>query len=112
MSVVALKAGQMFIKRKHELTDLLKQLDSVTPEAVDLLAETMRNEKVGLKERLKCADILIDYKIAVSEAINKDELTRQIAEIKATGPKTPLVPATGNTKPTGPRLDMTTIQKV
>jgi hypothetical protein len=109
MSVVALKPGQIFVKRKHELSDLLKQLDSVTPEAVDLLVDTMRNDKVELKERLKCADKIVDYKIAVSEAINKDELTRQIAEVKATGLKQPLVP---DGKPSAPRLDMNNIQKV
>lgn len=108
---VALKPGQVFVKRKHELDDLLKRLDKVTPEAVELLAEKMMDERVGIKERIKCADLLINYKISVSEAINKDELTRQIAEIKATGLKTPLV---GNESPkaSAPRLDMNTIQSV
>lgn len=109
---VALKAGQVFVKKKHELSDLLKQLDAVTPEAVDLLVETMQNVKVETKVRVACADKLLDYKIKVSEAINKDELNRQIAEIKANGLKTPLVPEDGPGKPAAPRLDMHNIQEV
>jgi len=110
MAAVALKPGQMFIKRKHELSDLLKQLDTVTPEAVDFLVATMRNEKIDMKERLKCADKLVDYKISVSEAINKDDFARQIADFKASGPKTPLV--ADGTKQAAPRLDMNNIQEV
>lgn len=108
---VALREGQIFVKKKHELTDLLKQLDRVTPDAVDFLVEQMNDKNNPVRVRVACADKLIDYKISVSEAINKDELTRQIAEIKTTGPKTPLVPEGGG-KPSAPRLDMGTIQNV
>jgi hypothetical protein len=88
-------------------------LDKVTPEAVELLAFTMNDEKAPLKERVKCASKLLDYKITVSEAINKDDLSRTVAEIKASGLKTPLVPDNGGPKkPSAPRLDMTTIQSV
>ena len=109
MPAVALKEGKVFVKRKHELDDLLKQLDRVTPEAIDLLAETMQDVKQAIKVRIACADKLIDYKVKVSEAINADDLKRAVAEIKATGLKTPLVP---EDKPSAPRLDMHTIQKV
>jgi predicted phage-related endonuclease len=108
---VALTPGKMFVKRKHELDDLLKQLDKVTPEAVDLLATTMNDADAPLKERLKCAAKLIDYKIGVSEAINDDDLKRQIAEMKASGPSRPLVPDAGKAT-SAPRLDMNTIQSV
>jgi hypothetical protein len=111
MATIALKAGAVFLKRKHELDDLLKQLDRVTPEAVDLLVDTMNNPKEAVKVRVACADKLLDYKIKVSEAINKDELTRQIAEIKASGLKTPLV-GDDVPKPAAPRLDMNNIQEV
>lgn len=107
---VALKAGQVFVKKRHELDDLLKHLDKVTLEAVDFLVETMHDVNQERKVRVACADKLIDYKINISEAISKDELTRQIAEIKATGLKTPLVEE--GTKPSAPRLDMHTIQSV
>lgn len=108
---VALKEGQIFVKRKHELADLLKQLDRVTPDAVEFLVETMNDTKVERKVRVACADKLLDFKVKVSEAINKDELTRQIAEIKVNGPKTPLV-QDNTPKPGAPRLDMHNIQQV
>lgn len=107
---VALREGQIFVKKKHELDDLLKQLNRVTPDAVDFLVDQMNDKNNPVRVRVACADKLIDYKISVSEAINKDELTRQVAEIKASGPKFPLV---GDTpKPSAPRLDMGTIQSV
>lgn len=108
---VALREGQVFVKKKHELDDLLKQLNRVTSDAVDFLVDQMNNVDNAVRVRIACADKLIDYKISVSEAINKDELTRQIAEIKTTGPKTPLV-GDGPSKPSAPRLDMSTIQSV
>lgn len=111
MAAVALKEGQIFVKRKHELADLLKQLDKVTPDAVELIAETMNDENQTTKTRLECAKALIDYKVRVTDQINKDDLTRQIAEIRATGLKTPLVPD-DTRKPAAPRLDMNNIQSV
>lgn len=109
MPAVALKEGKVFVKRKHELDDLLKQLDRVTPEAIDLLADTMQDIKQTIKVRIACADKLIDYKVKVSEAINADDLKRAVAEIKATGLNKTLVP---DNKSTAPRLDLHTIQKV
>lgn len=109
---VALKEGTIFIRKKHELTDISKKLDTVTDEAIDLLAETMRDDKASRKERLECARDILDYKVSIADQINKDELNRQIAEIKAKGLSTPLVPADGTPKPSAPRLDMQTIQKV
>lgn len=109
---VALKEGAVFVRKKHELTDLAKRLDTVSIEAVDLIAETMADVNVPKKERLRCAETLIDLKIRITDQINKDELTRQIAEIKAKGLSTPLVPGDGQPKPSAPRLDMNTIQKV
>lgn len=112
MAAVALREGQIFVKKKHELADIAKQLDKVTPDAIDLMASSMVDDKnLTLKERLKLAEALVDLKIRITDQINKDELTRQIAEIKATGPKTPLVPE-DTKKPGPPRLDMNTIQSV
>lgn len=109
---VALKEGQIFVKRKHELADTLKQLDRVTPDAVDLIAEAMNDVKETRKNRVEFAKYLLDVKIRVAETISKDELTRQIAEIKVAGLKTPLLQDEDNPKPKAPMLDMSTIQSV
>jgi hypothetical protein len=112
--VVALKEGQVFVKRKHELADLLKQVEKGSKDAVELIVETMNatDEKVSLKTRLECAKALLDLQIKVSDTISRDELTRQIAEIKAQGLKIPLVPDDDDDKPKPPRLDMANIQSV
>lgn len=112
MAAVALKEGTTFVRKKHELADLAKKLDTVTTDAIDLIADTMNDEKLSRKERLHCAEVLIDYKIRITDQINKDELVRQVAELKANGLKTPLVPEGGQAKPSAPRLDMNNIQKV
>lgn len=110
---VALREGQIFVKKKHELADMAKQLDKVTPDAIELMATKMLDEEnVPLKDRLKLAEALVDMKIRVTDQINKDEITRQIAEIKARGVSTPLVPGEQEKKPGPPRLEMNTIQKV
>lgn len=109
---VALKEGTIFVRKKHELTDLSKKLDTVTEDAIDLIADVMRDEKCTRKERLECARTLIDYKVSITDQISKDELNRQIAEIKAKGLSTPLVSGEGEKKPSAPRLDMHNIQKV
>lgn len=109
---VALKEGQVFVKKKHELADLAKQLDKVTPDAIDLIAETMNDATAPKKDRLHCAEVLIDYKIRITDQMDKSDLTRQIAEVRANGLKTPLVPDEGVAKPSAPRLDMNNIQKV
>ena len=110
---VALREGQIFVKKKHELADMAKQLDKVTPDAIELMASKMLDEEnVPLKDRLKLAEALVDLKIRITDQINKDEMTRQIAEIKANGISTPLVPGDPEKKPGAPRLDMNTIQSV
>jgi hypothetical protein len=107
----ALKEGQIFVKKKHELADLMKQLDRITPDAIEELGNALTNDKLPLKDRLRIAEVVIDMKIRVADQISKDELTRQIAEIKATGLKTPLVD-NDTPKPSGPRLELGTIQSV
>lgn len=109
----ALKEGQIFIKKKHELADLMKQLDKITPDALSLLADAITDEdnKLTLKERLKLAETVIEMKIRVADIIDKSELTRQVAEIKVSGLKTPLV-LDDTPKPGAPRLELHTIQEV
>jgi hypothetical protein len=86
---VAAVEQPVFVKRKHELADLYKSLEKATPAAVELLVETMNNEKLPLKERRAAADKLIDLQVKVSEVISKDSLMRQVAEIKVKGFSTP-----------------------
>lgn len=109
--VVTLVEQPVFVKRgKHELADLLKRVESGSAKAVDLLIETMEapEEKVSLKNKLECAKFLIDLEVRIKAEINKDQLTRQIAEIKAKGLSTPL----GEDKPPAPKTDFMTIQSV
>lgn len=109
--IVAVDSPQ-FVKKTHELTSLFKLLDAGSKDAVDLIVKTMNAEEkdVGLKMKIQCAEKIIDLKIKVAETISKDQLTRQIAEIKVNG----LPPPQGSTadKPRGPVIDFDNIQKV
>lgn len=110
--IVAVDKPQ-FVKKTHELASLLKLLDSGSEDAVELLVETMNakdgENAVPLKLRVQCAEKIIDLKIKVAETISKDQLTRQIAEIKVNG----LPPPEGTTvRPKGPVIDFDTIKKV
>ena len=103
----------VFVKKKHELAGLLKALERGSEDAVDLIVETMNStdEKVSLKTKLDLAKALVDMQIRVADTISKDQLTRQIAEIKANGLKTPLALEPGQ-KRLAPMTDFNTIQEV
>lgn len=109
MSTV-LTPGPIFVRKKHELSDTLKHLDGFSKEAVDLIGEAMMDENETRKNRIAYAEKIIDMKIRVADIISKDEFARQIAEVKASGPKQPLIDDTR--RPSAPRLDMSNIQKV
>ena len=104
----------LFVKKKHELASLLKEIEKGSSEAVDLLVCTMNSDgdKVDLKTKLECAKILLDLQIKVSSEISKDQLTRQIAEIKVKGLSTPLELEPGQKKRLPPTTDFSTIQLV
>ena len=79
----------IFIKKRHELAELLGQIKRGSSEAVSLLVETMNDSDpengIPLKTRLECATKLLELDIAITKQINSDQLMRQIAEIKAKG---------------------------
>jgi hypothetical protein len=111
---VAAVEKSSFVKTKHELSDLLKRVQKGSVEAVDLIVTTMNagDEKVPLKTRLECARLLLDIEIKVSAEISRDQLTRQIAEIKS---KNLSLPNSNGSTPGGrqpPRLDFTTVHHV
>ena len=104
----------VFVKRKHELADLLKQIERGSKGAVQLIVATMEStdETIGLKTKLECAKALLDLQIKVADQISKDQLTRQIAEIKANGLTKPLELQPGEKKRLPPTTDFDTIQEV
>lgn len=102
----------MFIKKTHELSKLAKRLDKVSDGAIDVIVETMNNPKTDPKLRVACATTLTDMHIKVNDIISKDQLTRQIAELKKNGLSTPLQLQSGEIKPLPPRRDFLTIQSV
>lgn len=104
-----------FIKRKHELDLVYKQVESGSKEAIQLLIDTMNStdEKVSLKIKLECADKLISYQVKIADIISKDQLVRQIADFKSKG--NPIVIEQGEGKPSqrqAPRLDLMNVQHV
>jgi GTPase Era involved in 16S rRNA processing len=111
-SEVVVADKPVFVKKKHELADLLKRVQAGSAQAVDLIVETMNAEEgVSLKTKLECAKLLLDIEIKVSAEISRDQLTRQIAEIKATG-VVPMGGSTvGNTRQ-APKIDFSSVQKV
>lgn len=99
----------VFIKKTHELASLLKKIKQGSAKAVDMLIETMEDEEVETKVRVACAQSLIEYEVKITDQINKDQLTRQVAEIKVKGLVTPL--GAGD-KPLPPVVNFSQIQEV
>ena len=103
----------VFIKPRHELATLLKKIQVGSAQGVELLITTLQRpeSEVTLKLKLQCAEALIDLEVKITDQISKDQLTRQIAEIKKNGLVTPLGQE-GGPKRLPPRTDFTTIQEV
>lgn len=112
MAAVALKEGSLFVRKKHELADLLKKVEKESPGALEVVSQILSStdeEKVPMKIKLETARWLLEFQKGLSETISRDELTRQIAEFKANGARSLVA---DEEKPSAPRLDMTTIQKI
>lgn len=116
MSEVVNVEQPIFVKKKHELANLLKAVERGSVDAVDLIVTTMNapeSEAVSLKTKLDLAKYLLDTQIKLSDVISKDQLVRQVAEIKAKGLSTPLAPELGGEKKRlPPTTDFGTIQEV
>lgn len=65
---------------KHDLSKLLKSLNSVSSEAIEVLTEGLRNEDKKLA--IDCAKTLVRFQVEVSKDINTDTMQRTIAEIR------------------------------
>lgn len=68
--------------KKHPLAKTLKKLDKNLDDAIDLLINYIGNPEMDPKERKDAAKFLIEKKIEISEAINKDTLSRMVLEAK------------------------------
>jgi GTPase Era involved in 16S rRNA processing len=112
-SQITLVEKPVFIKSKHELAKVMKALDKASNQAVDLIVNTMNstNSEVTPRMKLDCAKSLLELQLRVSAEISKDELLRQMAEIKVNGLSRSLGEDTEQKK-LAPKVDFLTIQNV
>ena len=66
--------------KKHPLLKTLKKLDRTVDEALEILADIMRDSTADVSNRRQAAQFLVDRKIQIAQEINKDSLARVIAE--------------------------------
>jgi hypothetical protein len=101
-----------FIKRKHELEDVHKQIHKGSKEAVALLVSAMNNLQLTIDVRLRCAKDLIQFDMSMADQISKDTMNRLIAEIKVNpnGPARNL--SIEDDEPQTPVLDFSTIREI
>jgi hypothetical protein len=107
--VVTMVEAPIFVKKTHELAGLLKRVKYGSAKAVDILIDTMEDKNTEPKLKVACAQSLIEYEVKITDQINKDQLVRQVAEIKAKGLSTPLRP---EDKALSPTVDFSRIQEV
>ena len=68
--------------KRHNLAHTLKKLNKTSDEALDFLADVMRDTGAPLKERMTAAQFVVDRKIQIASEINKDNLSRLVAEAR------------------------------
>lgn len=66
--------------KKHNLSKMLKSLDKNVEQAIEMLVNVMNNDENDIKIRVECAKEIINKKVAISTEINKEMLSRTIAE--------------------------------
>lgn len=91
-------------KQNNPLNALLKLLQAERNTAVEVLVKGMASE--DLKMATSCAKQILDLEVELSEAINRDQMTRLVAECKiGNGLGGSSVPDESR-----PQIDFTTIQ--
>lgn len=68
-----------FIK-KNNLSKVLRRVDKSTEKAISFLEGVMLNEDNDIKTRLQAATYLLDKRVAISESVSRDNLSRCVAE--------------------------------
>ena len=77
--------GRITFVRKHDLQKISRQANQGAKDALDYLQEIMKDEAADPKLRLDAAKYLVESNIKIATEINKDQLTRMIAEAKLIG---------------------------
>lgn len=101
-----------FLKDKHELAKLMKELDKASSSALATLIKVMTETK---DEKLKagCAKDILAFYTATAKQISDDDMARLIAEVKlGGGKKAGMVLPPGEVKPATPSLDFEHIKAV
>lgn len=99
-----------FLRGKHDLTKLLKQLEGITKEAVEVLESTMRESK-DVKLKVECAKQIINFTMATSKQISDEDMARLIAEVRLSTPANPKVGAMLQAEERKvPQLDFSTVR--
>lgn len=104
-----------FLKGKHELAKLLKELAKHSDAAVKYLVDTLQDKDADVKVKVDCAKTLIQLQAQVAKQISEDEMARLIAQVKlgGKGKSLTLTPGEGGEeKPTTPRLDFDSVREV
>lgn len=68
-----------FIK-KNDLSKVLRRVDKSTEKAISFLEGVMLNEENDIKTRMQAATFLLDKRVAISESVSRDNLSRCVAE--------------------------------
>lgn len=64
----------------HDLEPLLRNLKRVSKDAINALEDGLKSNDE--KTRMKCAELLLQYHVAVSKEINTDAIQRVVAELR------------------------------
>lgn len=77
--VKIVSAASINFERKNDLVKTLKKLDKSVDAAIEFLDGIVRDVDEDKSTRMKAAQFIVEKKIAISESVSKDALSRAIA---------------------------------
>jgi len=79
-SIKIVPATSINFDRKNDLIKTLKKIDKSVDKSIEFLEQVMLDGNNELKVRVDCAKTILDKKLQISDSVNKDNLSRLIAQ--------------------------------
>lgn len=97
-----------FIRKKHDLQSTFKLIEKGSDKAIEMLIAAISDPALDPKFKAQISLEYLTLMMAMSDTISKDNIARQVAQVKLGGPQVTNLKTVDNT----PTLNFSTISSV